>query len=79
VTQCGRAGTLSTPQLRQVGQGGQLLPAAQEKMLIKRAGCPEEIASDIAFLLPDDASFITGVQLPADGGWLTSWTGQRHS
>ena len=51
---------------------GEVAVAAQEKMLIKRAGRPEEIASAIAFLLSDHASFITGVQLPADGGWLTS-------
>jgi NAD(P)-dependent dehydrogenase (short-subunit alcohol dehydrogenase family) len=33
-----------------------------------REGQPEEIASVIAFLLSDDASFITGVALPIDGG-----------
>jgi glucose 1-dehydrogenase/3-oxoacyl-[acyl-carrier protein] reductase len=65
-------GPVSTPLLHQVGHGEQLLPAAQEKMLIKRAGRPEEIASAIAFLLSDDASFITGVELPVDGGWLAS-------
>jgi meso-butanediol dehydrogenase / (S,S)-butanediol dehydrogenase / diacetyl reductase len=33
-----------------------------------REGQPEEIASVIAFLLSDDASFVTGVALPIDGG-----------
>ncbi|KAK0407169.1 hypothetical protein QR680_019050 [Steinernema hermaphroditum] len=33
-----------------------------------RPGVPEEIAKAIAFMASDDASFITGVALPADGG-----------
>jgi NAD(P)-dependent dehydrogenase (short-subunit alcohol dehydrogenase family) len=40
------------------------------RMLIPRPATPEEIAGVIAFLLSEDASFITGVQLPVDGGWL---------
>ena len=31
---------------------------------------PEEIAKAALFLVSDDASFITGVTLPVDGGWL---------
>lgn len=36
---------------------------------MKRIASPEEIASAVVFLASDDASFITGANLAADGGW----------
>ncbi|HZD18323.1 MAG TPA: SDR family NAD(P)-dependent oxidoreductase [Actinomycetota bacterium] len=41
------------------------------RLLVPRVGEPEDVAAAISFLLSDDASYITGVQLPVDGGWLT--------
>lgn len=46
--------------------------AAVARAPLRRIGSPEEVASAVAFLASDDASFITGVELPVDGGWLVS-------
>ena len=35
---------------------------------MKRLGQSEEIANAVAWLLSEDASFVTGVTLPVDGG-----------
>ncbi|VVQ32502.1 SDR family NAD(P)-dependent oxidoreductase [Pseudomonas fluorescens] len=39
---------------------------------MKRFGTAEEVSKAIAFLASDAASFITGVVLPVDGGYLTT-------
>ena len=44
-----------------------------EKLLAKQPlglGEPEQVAAAVCFLLSDAASFITGVNLPVDGGYL---------
>jgi NAD(P)-dependent dehydrogenase (short-subunit alcohol dehydrogenase family) len=44
-----------------------------------RIGEPEDIANAVAFLLSDQAAYITGVVLDVDGGALLSPTGFRES
>jgi NAD(P)-dependent dehydrogenase (short-subunit alcohol dehydrogenase family) len=36
---------------------------------MRRLGLPEDIAGAVAFLLSEDASFITAIDLVVDGGW----------
>jgi NAD(P)-dependent dehydrogenase (short-subunit alcohol dehydrogenase family) len=38
----------------------------------KRPGTPEDVAAAVAFLASEEASFITGVTLPVDGGFSAS-------
>jgi len=47
------------------------LEALKDRLLIPRIGQPEDVASAVSFLLSDESSWITGVHLPVDGGWLT--------
>jgi meso-butanediol dehydrogenase/(S,S)-butanediol dehydrogenase/diacetyl reductase len=51
--------------------------AWDERVPMGRFAEPEEIASVVAFLASDDASFMTGAIVAVDGG-LTAHTGQPN-
>lgn len=65
-------GFIETPMTASVfgpGMEAALADIVHEHKLGRRMGRPEEIAAVAAFLLSDDASFITGHALPVDGGY----------
>jgi NAD(P)-dependent dehydrogenase (short-subunit alcohol dehydrogenase family) len=43
-----------------------------ERVPLGRPGYPEELAAAILFLLSPAASYINGVLLPVDGGWVVA-------
>jgi NAD(P)-dependent dehydrogenase (short-subunit alcohol dehydrogenase family) len=66
-------GFIDTPLFRAV-VGGDAFPAVyrdriREQHELGRFGRPEEVASAVLFLASDDASFVSGVALPVDGGF----------
>jgi NAD(P)-dependent dehydrogenase (short-subunit alcohol dehydrogenase family) len=51
------------------GQPEAFVAAYQRKVPLRRMGNPEDIAPAAAFLLSDEARYITGHNLLVDGGW----------
>jgi NAD(P)-dependent dehydrogenase (short-subunit alcohol dehydrogenase family) len=65
-------GTIWTPEVDRLAGGDRARwePSWGRYHMLRRCGDPEEVARPILFLCSDDASFITGTDLPVDGGYL---------
>ena len=64
------AGLIATPMSRRAQSDPHILARLpQLQPLTGSMGTPEDIAATAAFLLSDDAKFITGAVLTVDGGW----------
>ena len=57
-----------TPMSGGVGENEELMDKLRERIPLGRIAQPSDVAKAILFLASDDASFITGVCLPVDGG-----------
>lgn len=44
--------------------------ARSERMILDRWGHPEDLVGPCQFLLSDASRYVTGIDLPVDGGWL---------
>ena len=65
---CIAPGAIETPMIAPVLDIPEVV-AEFEKCPLGRVGQPEEIANAALFLASEEASYITGVILPVDGGW----------
>jgi NAD(P)-dependent dehydrogenase (short-subunit alcohol dehydrogenase family) len=61
-------GPIETPIFSRPGATPDMRKAFMERNPMKRLGTVEEVAAAVLFLASDDASFITGVEFPVDGG-----------
>ena len=61
-------GTIMTPMVADVAKNDELRRQVLSRTPLGRIGQPDEIAGVVAFLASDDASYITGETVVADGG-----------
>lgn len=63
-------GYTQTARLTKLIEGNPSVVSVTNEIPLGRFGNPEEFAAAVAFLASERASYITGVSLPVDGGWI---------
>jgi len=63
-------GYTKTNRLNNLIKNNPSFKSAINEIPLKRFGNPQEFAVAVAFLASERASYITGVSLPVDGGWI---------
>jgi NAD(P)-dependent dehydrogenase (short-subunit alcohol dehydrogenase family) len=64
-------GTIFTEGTSWITDYPEVMERIESRTLLKRQGTAEEMANVILFLASDEASYVTGANFIADGGWTT--------
>ncbi len=67
---CVSPGYIHTAMTARSHSSPELNPARRKHTLLGRWGAPKDVAHAVAFLCGPDSAYITGINLPVDGGWL---------
>ena len=65
-------GYTETERLKKLIEKNSTFASAKNEIPLGRFGTPEEFAAAVTFLASERASYITGVSLAIDGGWIKS-------
>jgi 3-oxoacyl-[acyl-carrier protein] reductase len=65
-------GYTETERLKDLMSNSPSFASVKNEIPLGRFGTPAEFAAAVAFLASERASYITGISLPVDGGWIRS-------